>query len=379
MKEFLLYFENGDLLALADEINAPDVLLDVKNKLSSGEALWLWDRKTGEDEIRKLIIDYKIIAASNRINAKASTFSACLEEWREKARSIRIPYPALVMEVPHLKAFLPTLRDIVADGELPYEKRSAFLSELEANASTIIDFFGSKIDVFKSVYSYHLTGFSDSEVNALYSRLPMTSFTSDKSEYERNVAAFAKEIRSEQEKYKLHQLWEEKTSSKTPKEWSNKNRTPILALVPAKLQSDARRVFDAINRNNPEDADVKFALDFLKTKAAFLEDLSDSEKIDAAFARDIVGRFIAVLPDINEVRSHLEMVVPSGYYDYYCNPVIIREIKKFAEARYNLGGCKKVLEKIEKMDDRKAKEYLKRLIKDNMNVGIEIMLDGGEP
>ena len=31
------------------------------------------------------------------------------------------------------------------------------------------------------------------------------------------------------------------------------------------------------------------------------------------------------------------------------------------------------------MDDRKAKEYLKRLIKDNMNVGIEIMLDGGEP
>jgi DNA-binding GntR family transcriptional regulator len=37
----------------------------------------------------------------------------------------------------------------------------------------------------------------------------------------------------------------------------------------------------------------------------------------------------------------------------------------------------KVLDKIEKMDADKAKEYLKRLIKENMNVGIEIISEGG--
>jgi hypothetical protein len=42
------------------------------------------------------------------------------------------------------------------------------------------------------------------------------------------------------------------------------------------------------------------------------------------------------------------------------------------------GGSEKALARIEEMDDHKAKEYLKRLIKDNMNVGIEIISEGGD-
>lgn len=375
MKEFLLYFENGDVLNLATEINAQDVLLDVKRHVGSGEALWLWDQETGEKEIRKLLTDYKIVAASNRINTKTSSLHACLGEWREKTKSIRIPCSALVMEVPALKAFFLTLRDIAANGDLPYDKRGAFLFELETNANLFVDFIESKTDIFKNMYSFYLTGFSDSEVSTLHSKLSITSFTSDKSDYEKHVAELAEKIRREQEKFRLHQLWEETTSSKTPKEWSSKYRTPILTLVPAGLQSDVRRVFDTINRTNPEDSDVKFALEFLQTKATFLGEVSDKVRIDAAFSRDIIGRFIAVLSDADEVRAHLENIVPSEHYDWYGNPTITREVEKFAQARYNQGGSEKVLEKIEKMDDRKAKEYLKRLIKENMNVGIEIISD----
>lgn len=375
MEEFLLYFENGDVLNFATEINAQDVLLDVKRQVGSGEALWLWDRETGENEIRKLLTDYKIVAASNRMNTKTSSLHACLGEWQEKAKSIRIPYSALVMEVPALKAFFLILRDIAANGELPYDKKGAFLSELETNANLFVDFIESKMNIFKNLYSFYLTGFSDSEVSSLHSKLSITSFTSDKSDFEKHVAELAEKIRREQEKFRLHQLWEETTSSKTAKEWSSKNRTPILTLITAGLQSDARRVFDTINRTNPEDSEVKFALEFLQTKATILGDLSDKERIDAAFTRDIVGRFIAVLSDADEVRSHLEKIVPSEHYDWYGNPTITREVEKFAQARYNQGGSEKVLEKIEKMDDRKAKEYLKRLIKENMNVGIEIISD----
>ncbi len=381
MKEFLFYFENGALLKLAADINVKNVLPDIRRQIGYGEALWLWDQQTGEDEIRKLLTDYKIIAVSNCINPRTSSLSACLEEWREKAKSIRIPCPSLVMETPPLREFFPTLHNIAANGELPYEKRVTFLSELETNANTIIDFFESKVEVFKNLYSFYLTGFSDNEVNTLYSRLPMNSFTWEKAEYERNVAALAEKVRHEQEKFKLHQLWEEKTSSKTPKEWSRKYRTPILALVPANLQIDARRAFDTINRNNPEDTEVSFALGFLQTEAAaFLADLSDLVKINATFARVIIGRFSILLPDVDEVRTHLEAVVPSEHYDYYGNPTMLREIERFAQARYNQSGSEKVLEIIEKMDDCKAKEYFKRLIKNNMNVGIEIMLGkGGHP
>lgn len=377
ISEFLTVFENGDILRLAKEINAQDVLLDVRRQVGSGEALWLWDQETGEDELRKLLVDYKIVAASNRINTKTSSVTACIVEWQEKVKSIRIPCSALITEVPGLKVFLGCLRDIGTTGELAYDKRAIFRAELERNGNAFVDFFSAKTVVFKNIYSFHLTGFSENEVNMLYSKLPMTSFISDKSDFERIVAAEAEKIRGEQEKYKLHQLWEEKTSSRTPRDWSAKNRTPILSLVPISLHADARRAFGAINRNNPEDVEVKFALEFLQNKAALLADLNDKAKVDAAFIRDIIGRFIALLPIADEVRSRLEAVVTTLPYDWYGDPVVQREVEKFAQARYNQGGSDKVLDKIEKMDADKAKEYLKRLIKENMNVGLEIISEGG--
>jgi hypothetical protein len=373
MREFLKDFENGDVLSFADEIGATDVLLDVKRLQN-----WLWDTATGEDEIRKLLTDYKIVAASNRINnVKTVSLFACLGEWREKAKAIKIPCTVLILEVPMLKTFFKILSDIVATGELPHDKRKSFLAELENNAEVFTGFLAVRMDIFKNVYSFHLTGFSSDEIEILYSKLPMTTFSAEKSDCENTVAAIAGNIRQVQEKYKLHQLWAEKTSSKTPKEWSNKHKTPILALVPVDLQTDARRVFDAINRNNPEESEVKFSLEFLQDKAAFLTNLTDNDKINEAFRRDIIGKFLVILPDIEEVRSRLEDVVPSEYSDWYGNPVVLREVEKFAQARYNQGGSDKVLEKIEKMNDSKAKDYLKRLVKDNINVGIEI-ISGGE-
>lgn len=378
IESFLSSFENGELLRLASEISAQDVLMDVKRQLGSGEALWLWDQDTGEDELLKLITDYRIVAASNRINSKTSSLPACLAEWREKVKSIRIPASALVGEVPSLKAFFLMLVDIATSGELPYDKRRAFLSELEIHTEAFREFYDSRLRVFRNLYSFHLTGFSDPEVGELYSRLPMDTFAMSKSDCEKNVAMIAQSIRSEQEKFRLHQLWENMSSSKTPRKWSADHRTPILALVPAGLQMDARRAFATINVTNPEDSDVRFALDFLKARLTFVDDLSDKAKVDAAFARDILGRFAVILTDVDEVRSHLEATVPVEPYDWYGHPVVQREIEKLARAKYSQGGSEMVLRKIESMDDYTVKEYLKRLVKDNMNVGIEILSEEGE-
>ncbi len=53
-------------------------------------------------------------------------------------------------------------------------------------------------------------------------------------------------------------------------------------------------------------------------------------------------------------------------------------MKQLAEAEYNAGGSDKVLMKIDKMDDAQLKQYLKRLVKDSIKVGIEILANGGE-
>jgi len=380
MKEYLRYFEGGEVLSLADEIGVSDVLLDVRRQVGSGEALWLWDKETGEDEIRKLLTDYKIVAASNRINSKASSLSACIGVWCEKSKAIRIPCAALVMEEPELKTLFQYLRDMSLSNDLQYDKRKALLDELTTNSSQFEEFFTTKIDVFKKIYSFHLAGFSDNEVNILYSKLPVTAFTADKADCEKKVAELAEKMRSEQEKYRLHQLWEEKTVTKTPRQWSSTNKTPVLSLVPTALQSDARRVFGTINRNNPEDKEVKFALEFLQAHEVFLENLSDKVKVNAAFIRDFIGKFNVILRDADEVRSHLEGVIPSDPYYWYGNPAVQQEVEKFARARYIQGVNDKVFEKIDQMADSKAKDYLKRLVKDNMNVGIEIIIEGeGQP
>jgi len=374
--DFLNIFENGELIRIANEIKTEDLLLDVRRQFGAGDALWLWDQETGKDELRKLLIDYKIVALSNRINTSTTSLFTCFSEWREKTKSIRIPCSALITEVPKLKDFFSCLRDIATYGELAYDKRPTFLGELEKNGSYFSTFLSEKTEIFKKTCSFYLTGFSDDEVDSLYSKLSTNSFTLDRSTFEKAVAAESEKIRREQQKFQLHRLWESATSSKTPRDWSEKNRTPILSLVPQPLYNDARRAFAAINKNNPEDGEVKFALEFLQQKASFFSVFNDDLKINTAFVRDIIGRFAPLLPDPDEVRSRLESVITASHYEWLGNYYVQQEVEKLAQSKYNQNACDKVINRIEKMDAEKAKEYLKRLIKDNMNVGIEIISEG---
>lgn len=68
---------------------------------------------------------------------------------------------------------------------------------------------GRKNCNFKETYSLYLVGFNDAEVRKVYNTLPASSFTDDKSTFEKNVSAISDEIRSEQERFRLLELWEE--------------------------------------------------------------------------------------------------------------------------------------------------------------------------
>ena len=54
-------------------------------------------------------------------------------------------------------------------------------------------------------------------------------------------------------------------------------------------------------------------------------------------------------------------------------PEVEKKLRQMAEAKYAQTGCDRALEKIDEMDVADVKRYLKELIKDNMNVGIEII------
>ena len=155
------------------------------------------------------------------------------------------------------------------------------------------------------------------------------------------------------------------------------HKTPILCMVPTAEFENAKRAFDALNRTNPEEHEIKFAGEFL-AKASFLNALGDKTKRDESFKKNVMGEYVAMLPPIEEVRNLLEDKLAVESYDWFPNPEVSRRLKAEAEKHYNAGGSDKVIKKIDTMDNTKLRAYLKRLIKDNMKVGIEIIIDSGE-
>lgn len=378
MKVFLKQFENGEVMRLAKEIGAEEeVLGDVRKRFDATEALWLWDRQTGETRIRDLLLDYAIVSRSNAFNAKTRSLKECFGEWRNRLTFVKISWDALKTYLPELSKLLEMLNEIAQNGELAPEKRQAIYELLGANSETIKMLLSDPMKAFKIVYSPYLDGLSDVEITDVAGSLQNGMFVREKTVCNQWVDEKVSELKKAQAKTKLRKLWVDKTGSKSPKEWSVTYKTPILCMVPTTEFENAKRAFDALNRTNPEENEIKFAGEFL-AKTPFLNLLGDKTKRDESFQKNVMGEYAAMLPPIDEVRNLLEERLSVESYDWFPNPEVIRKLKAEAEKHYNAGGSDKVIEKIDKMDNTKLRAYLKRLIKDNIKVGLEIISDGGE-
>ena len=380
MMEFLQTFEDGSILTVAAAIGITDVMSDVKRQIGSGEASWLWDKDTGVEELGKLLVDYRIIQRSNGIPSVTSStsFFSCMQSWKEYVSFIKTPFSVCKARIPELSFFFECLKNIADECDLPHEKHERFLNELETKAALITAFKERKMEMFREEYSLYVGGFSEKEILKLYSKLPNSSFTDDKSTFEKHICAEADVIKSEQDRFRLVDMWAKLTGTDTPFAWCEKYRTPIRALVPSAEQQSAEKLFNALNYGNADKKEVSFALDYLSKHPAFISDLSNIALIEAAFVRYVVGRYATVLKDNDEVRKYLEKVVPETYYQWYGSPTVIEEIKKLARSKYLNGGNTPVMKKIDDMTADEAKQLLKALVTDDVDVGISIIAKEGE-
>jgi hypothetical protein len=107
-------------------------------------------------------------------------------------------------------------------------------------------------------------------------------FVREKSETYQAVNGRVKEVKRNQAKTRLRKTWAEKTGSKTPSEWSQTHKTPILCMVPDMEYAEAKRAFETLNRPNSEESEITAAEAWLG-EAIWLADLGDKAKRDAAF------------------------------------------------------------------------------------------------
>lgn len=372
MREYLRSFESGDIMELATAIGAEsNVLADIRRLFGVKHAC-LWDKDTGDDEIRKLLTEYGIVKESNTIlNVSAHSLTEAFKEWRESLKFIGISYDALRMKYPLLSKAVDTLLKICKQEDIWIEQLKAFHSELVTNRAEIKELINSNNRIFAEVYEPYLDDLSDNDIADVKSKLQTGLFELPKTDCNVKVKAAAEEFRRNQLKSQLFRLWKNKTGTKNPSDWSSRYRTPILCCVPESEYEKAKKAFDTINRNWGTDAELKAALAFLESTICF-DVLADEYKRNEAFKRDIVGEYSPLLPDLEKVRDTLDRLSVDTY-DWRENPSIKGKVKQLAEAEYNAGGSVKVLLKIDEMGDAQLKMYLKRLVKNSVKVGIEIL------
>ncbi len=375
MREYLRYFEGGKVMELAKAIGAEsNVLADIR-RLFGVKHSCLWDKQTGEDEIRKLLIEYSVVKESNAIlNVAMHSLAGAYKGWRERLKFIGISCEAMRAKYPALAKVLEMLLKICKQEDILAEQLKAFHTELVAHGAEIRDMLNNDRHVFAEVYGPYLEELSDSDIADVKSKLHTGLFELPKTDCNIKVKEAADEFRRNQLRSQLFRLWKGKTETKNPREWSSRYRTPILCCVSETEYDKAKKAFETLNRNWAMDSEIKSALKFLESTTLF-GILGDEEKRNTAFKRDIIGEYSTLLPDLDKVRDTLDHLAVDTY-DWRDNPGVKGKVKQLAEAEYNAGGSDKVLLKIDKMEDAQLKQYLKRLVKDSITVGIEILTNG---
>lgn len=373
MLAYLVTFENGSLVSLAETVGDGGQYINVlRKKFDADAANWVWNVETAQQKIREVILEYTIIVESNKIISKSISYEATIREWCDKCGYIRVSYAAAKNYLDELGPFLRMLYNLKKAGTLLDSQKNSFLELLQANTEAFRNFYNNQIDLFKRVCVYYLDGLSDDEIKDVFATMPAGSFTYEKADYLNTVESKVATYKEGQKNAQLKKLWKEKTGTESPHAWSKKHKMPILCLIPDGEVAKARAAFGAVNRSKADEPLIDRAMEYFAA-AKFFDVLDDDVALDKAFKDSIIRSYVVMLTDIQEVKNYLDSHITADPFDWFGLPEIEKKLRQMAEAKYNQGGCNRALAKIDEMDVSDVKKYLKDLIKDNMVVGIEII------
>lgn len=384
MKQFLDKFEDGEICTCAEKIGVHNLLDDVYKQIAMEAKSYLWEQEDGEEQLRKLLLEYRIINQSNIIlNKTSNTITACCRDWCRYAETLKLPYVVLKKNHVEISNFISCLVDIKNDNGttgITDDKREAFYDELTSNTDLIANLREKTIDIYKNDYAVYTAGLSDDELRAVMSAMPNASFMSDNSTFETALKAQTDEKKKEQKKYILRKLWIEKTGYETPQKWSDAHLTPIRILVDESEVEKAEKLFRVFDSEYTSDEKtIELALAYLETEPNFLLRMEDPDEVEDAFRKKILGRYSAVIYDIRDVKEYIQNRCSTAVFEWDNSNAVQSKVKEYASSVYRTKTNSGVMDRIDDMSAEVAKEYLKSLVKDDVEVGISIISrEGGD-
>ena len=169
MDAYLHQFEGGELVKLAETVSDNGQYINrLRKKFDADAANWVWNKETADQKIREVILEYRIIVESNKVNPRALTFDNAVQEWCTKCKTIRMSYLCAENYWNDLKGFMSQLYNIKKSGSLPESQRENFLNQLTLHANDFVSYCSNQIEIFKQACSFYLSEFTDDEIRDMY-------------------------------------------------------------------------------------------------------------------------------------------------------------------------------------------------------------------
>ena len=375
MNAYLKEFNDGELIDLAEVVKDGGQYINaVRAKFDADAANWVWKKETVDQKIKEVICEYKIIVETSKLFTSCKSYDEAQHTWSEKCNNMRLSYYAIKNDVGELDNLLSLLYELRKENKIQETKKEEFLSNVKSYGDNFKQLYSNQLGIFDKVASFYLTDLSETDKENVFKQLNSGCFTKDKTAYFQDIEKIVEEYKKQLGSQKLKQFWKEKTETESPYDWSSKYMMPILAMVPEDKIADYRKHFGTVSSKNPEGSAIEAAQIFLNASNIW-DELNDEAKRDAKFKEVIIGDKAVMLKDIKEVKDYLSKYITDSPYNWAGSPAVRTRINDLAESKYISKGYAEAFNKIDVMEPDKVKQYLKDLIKNNMNVGIEIIKD----
>lgn len=376
MMEYLKLYDGGKLPSLAGKIgDGGQYINQLQYKFSSDAANWVWNTDTVNAKIDELICEYEIVEISNRILTKNTTFADTIRAWVDKLSQICIAYSVIKNELGDAKPFYEMLCSLYKQRNLLDSQKKPFLALLQENANTFKQFMAAQSSLFMKACSYYLDDLSEEDAKAILDDDTYgfgSSYLLEPDKYTSKVQKAVTAYKNAQKYTQLKKHWLDLTGTDSPYAWSNKYGMPILAMVPDAEMSIARKAFGFINSKTKDEESIATAEDYL-SKITYADKLSSKSERDKAFRDVFLGDYTILFDDVDEVIDYLKSHVTESPYHWMGSKEVSVKIKGMANANYVKSGYSEAKQVIDNMPVDQIKDYLKKLIEDNIAVGVEII------
>lgn len=376
MMEYLKLYDGGKLPSLAGKIgDGGQYINQLQYKFSSDAANWVWNTDTVNAKIDELICEYEIVEISNRILTKNTTFADTIRAWVDKLSQICIAYSVIKNELGDAKPFYEMLCTLYKQRNLLDSQKKPFLALLQENANTFKQFMSAQSALFMKACSYYLDDLSEEDAKVILDDDTYgfgSSYLLEPDKYTSKVQKAVTAYKSAQKYTQLKKHWLDLTGTDSPYAWSSKYGMPILAMVPDAEMSIARKVFGFINSKTKDEESIATAEDYL-SKMTYADKLSSKTERDKAFRDVFLGDYTILFDNVDDVIDYLKSHVAESPYHWMGSKEVSAKIKGMANANYVKSGYSEAKQVIDNMPVDQLKDYLKKLIEDNIAVGMEII------